>query len=234
MIKKINRPKHLYIHIPFCKNICHYCDFVRFVTNKKTQQKYIKKIILELNELPKNYFKTIYIGGGTPNCLDNILLSLLLKTCKKLLEKKYEFTIECNPEFVDQKQVNIFNTYNINRISIGAQTTNNLILKKYNRKHSFDDVVNAIKILRLNNIDNINLDFIYGFNELKKTDIVNVIKFVKKNKIPHVSFYALELKENSFISKNKIFLSDEKIDDELKLIVSLFKKNNYHRYEVSS
>ena len=120
-IKKINS---LYIHIPFCKNICPYCDFVKFYSNKSWEDQYINRLIEDLNEVEKKFkkFKTIYIGGGTPSILSSENLINLLKTLNKLKKKRCEFTIEANPEDIDDNFLQIIKEYNINRISIGIQS----------------------------------------------------------------------------------------------------------------
>jgi oxygen-independent coproporphyrinogen-3 oxidase len=178
--------EHLYIHIPFCKNICAYCDFVRQLKEDKIANAYIKRVIDEVKRITHK-LTTIYIGGGTPNCLDNKQLNLLLKHARMKLNDKYEFTIELNPEFVTMQQAMILKANGVNRVSIGAQTTNNTILYRFNRQHSLKHVIQAISNLKKVGINNINLDFMYGFNEMKKNDITNAIDFIKTYKIKHVS-----------------------------------------------
>jgi oxygen-independent coproporphyrinogen-3 oxidase len=176
MIAKV---EHLYIHIPFCKSICTYCDFVRFVANNSCIDLYIRKIIDEISYKYKTHqFKTIYIGGGTPNYLNKKNLTLLLSTLKKYLKNKYEFTIECNPEFLTKEQAIILKQNKVNRVSIGAQTTNNNILQKFQRRHTIKNIQEAIQNLRGVDIFNISIDFIYGFNELKDCDIFSATKFI--------------------------------------------------------
>jgi oxygen-independent coproporphyrinogen-3 oxidase len=225
-------PKHLYIHIPFCKSICTYCDFKRFVCNKKDINEYTTKIISEINKKYKDCkFESIYIGGGTPNYLDDQTLSSLLSTLSKLQGKNCEFTIECNPEFVTQNQSAILKTHGVNRISLGVQTVNNKILSKYNRHHTKKDVIKAIKFLRANNIENISVDFMYGFNETSLSDLKKDIVFLKKYKIPHCSFYSLEIKSGSVLNKQNYKLDEDKVQEQLEYIVDHMPLN---RYEVSS
>lgn len=233
MIKKI-KPKHLYIHIPFCKSICTYCDFIRFIKPESEINNYINNLLIKLNKYKKHKFNTIYIGGGTPNSLSNKLLSKLLSKLYILLDHTYEFTIECNPELINENQVKIFNKYKINRVSLGVQTLNTNILKKYNRNHTSEDVINSIKLLNKYKINNINLDFIYGFNELTNKDIIDEFKLIIKYKIKHCSFYSLEVKDNSIISKQDYKLDETKIDNQLKLIEQQFKKLGYLHYEIAN
>jgi oxygen-independent coproporphyrinogen-3 oxidase len=224
-------PKHLYIHIPFCNAICTYCDFKRYIKNDEIKNEYVARIIHDIKKIDNNKFDSIYIGGGTPNCLSDSALSLLLNECKKHCSKKTEFTIECNPESVNDKQVKIFIKNNVNRVSLGVQTTNNALLKRMNRKHNLNDVKNAIKIFRNNNLNNISCDFIYGFNEIKNTDLKTTINFINEYKIPHVSFYSLETKPNSILTKTGYKIKEEKQESDLKYIESHLKLS---RYEISN
>lgn len=233
MIKKV---EHLYIHIPFCKSICSYCDFIRKVANSKIEiDEYLKKIVKQIKkECTGLHFKTIYIGGGTPNCLNDKQLEFLLKNITPYLSKKYEFTIELNPELVTELQGRILYKNKINRVSLGVQSCNDKILKDFKRTHNTKDVQNALKILKTCHINNISVDFIYGYKLMKKQDILNDIKFIKKNKIKHVSFYSLELKEKSILNKSGYIEDDFLIESQLKLIISELKKARYKRYEVSN
>ncbi|MGL4951977.1 MAG: radical SAM protein, partial [Mycoplasma sp.] len=207
--------KHLYIHIPFCKNICTYCDFFRQKIDNGNElvSKYIeliKKQVQEESSLAQ--FSTIYIGGGTPNFLTNSDLANLLNFLKDYIDtsEEFEFTIECNPEFITEEQVIIFKNNYVNRISLGVQILNDKILKELNRGHTVSDVQNAINILKNNGFYNISCDFIYGLENMTENDIVNVLQFVVDNEIKHVSYYALEVKEGSVL-KQKDYLVDEDV-----------------------
>jgi oxygen-independent coproporphyrinogen-3 oxidase len=161
---------------------------MRFVSNERVKQTYINKILEQIKRRHfKKQFETIYIGGGTPNCLSDVLLNKLLHALNKYLAKKYEFTIECNPELLTKTQIAIFKQNNVNRVSIGAQTTNDKLLRQIKRKHTFMNVIEGITNLRKAQITNIAVDFIYGFNEMNTHDLKQAIIFIKKFKIPHVS-----------------------------------------------
>lgn len=234
MIKQ--KVAHLYIHIPFCKNICSYCDFIRKtpISNDEIDS-YLNKIIKQINNECINLkFKTIYIGGGTPNCLTNQQLDFLLINLKKYLVNKYEFTIELNPEFVNDEQIKILMRNQVNRVSLGVQSCNNQILKDFKRIHNLDQVKKSIKILKDNNLNNISIDFIYGYNLMKNSDIIDDIRFVRDYKINHVSFYSLELKTNSLLNKKSYKEDLFLIEQQLKLIIKEMKKIKYQRYEVSN
>jgi oxygen-independent coproporphyrinogen-3 oxidase len=228
--------KHLYIHIPFCNSICTYCDFTRFVCNESIKTKYINKIIRQINLRfdKKNKLDSIYIGGGTPNCLNEQLLNKLLGVCKKLVSTKTEFTIECNPELITKQQALTFKSNKINRISLGIQFCNNKLLKKYGRKTTILSCEQAIRILQSHNISNISGDFIYGLNELTKHDIKSNIEFIKKNKLTHCSFYSLEIKSGSLLNKGGYQINDEKVEEDLSNIEKQLKSIHFNRYEISN
>lgn len=230
--------KHLYIHIPFCKNICTYCDFVRIKTyDTNLIANYCNEIIKQV-KLASNLeqYETIYIGGGTPNYIPDSILEMFLFELSKYIDysSEYEFTIECNPEFLTSNQAKIFHKNKINRVSIGGQILNNKILKLLNRNHNKLDIVNAIKNCYNNNINNISVDFIYNLPFMTIQDIDDIFDFIKLYKIPHISFYSLELKENSILNKKKYKLNIEKDEQQFIYIKSKFEEINYQRYEISN
>lgn len=230
----MNQAKHLYIHIPFCHRICTYCDFYRKKSNSYQEKKnYIEKIILEIKPL-KEKFETIYIGGGTPNFLDDDILDLFLNECKDKLANDYEFTIECNPEFLTLNQASILNKNKVNRVSLGVQTTNENILKLLNRQHKNIDVTNAVRYLNQNNITNISFDFIYNLPLMSLSDLKKDIDFALNNKATHLSFYALEIKEGSTLNKQKYKIDESSENDQFEFLENQLNKSNFKRYEISN
>lgn len=229
-----NKVEHLYIHIPFCEEICTYCDFYRTKTkDQNVVESYVKKIIHEINQ-DNNLYKTIYIGGGTPNFLNDYLLNLLLSSLKNKLQNDYEFTIEANPEFISKTQIEILMKNNVNRISIGVQTTNNNILKLLKRTHNIESVVNTIELLHKYQFKNISCDFIYNLPLLKNSDFNETFSFIDKYKINHISFYSLEIKEGSILNKTKYKLDTNIEESHLELVKKHFKALGYQRYEISN
>lgn len=225
----------LYIHIPFCNKICSYCDFLKVLYFPKISGKYIDKLVEDISTIKKkfNKFKTIYIGGGTPSILSNEELELLLSSLKPLLRKKYEFTIEANPESIDETKLKIFSKFGINRISIGIQTFNINYLKLINRDYNID----YFKLIQLvkKYIDNINVDFIYGLpNETLKDIEYDLNNFLKLN-VNHISLYSLMIESGS-----KLYLdgykeeNQDNLRNQYDLIVKTLSKYKYNRYEVSN
>lgn len=229
--------KHLYIHIPFCNQICAFCDFKRIKTNEyEIMSNYVDKIIRQVQLTSKfNQYETIYLGGGTPNHLPDDLLTKLLKILKMYLTSDhYEFTIECNPDLITNSQAQIMVDNGINRISLGVQTTNDKILKAMHRTHTIADVEQAIRNLLAVDITNISCDFIYNLPNSTLQDLNNDLEFVNKHKLKHVSFYALEIKDNAILNRDHYKINEDDQDEKLLFLETKLKQLGYHRYEVSN
>ncbi len=234
--KKIKKISSLYIHIPFCDSICPYCDFTKFISKDIFKSKYIDELLKDLRKLyKKNYrFKTIYIGGGTPTCLSYLDLKRLLSFTKLLLnEKDYEFTIEANPESIDESKLRLFKSCKINRISIGIQTFNKNLLKTINRDYGIDyfSLINLVKKY----INNINVDLIYGLPNQTKEDLENDLKNIIKLDIKHVSTYSLSINSMSIFYVKKVKeVSEDESRSFYDLILKTLRENGFERYEVSN
>jgi len=227
--------KSLYIHIPFCKKFCPYCDFVKCIYNKTNVDKYLQLVIDWLTKHYANHkFETIYIGGGTPNSLNDQQLELLLPTIKCYASKNSEITIELNPEFVTESQVKILFKNNVNRVSLGVQTLDNDLLKTMNRKNHKEMVSKAIDMLISNGIDNISCDLIYGFKNQTNDSIKNDIDFLIAKDVKHLSLYSLEIKDNSVWGKTGYVTNEEEIEDHLSFAINYLAKQKFIRYEVSN
>ena len=229
--------KSLYIHIPFCDNICPYCDFVKLYKNVSDENKYIDKLIEEISSfnIDKDQLETIFIGGGTPTALSIENLDKLLSYLASNFVSVKEFSIETNPERITEDVCKLFKKYKVNRVSIGAQAANEKSLKTLGRVHTVKQIVDAFNLLKKHYINNINLDFIYGFNEMDENDIYDDIKLVSSLKPTHVSCYALQI-EDKKIYKIKHITSqdDETLAKEYNLLTEKLSSLGYKRYEVSN
>ena len=232
----MKRISSLYVHIPFCESICSYCDFCKMFYNENTCDKYIKVLLKELKDIDiTNKLKTIYIGGGTPSSLSVNQLEILLKNLQNYLDDEYEFTIEVNPETVNEEKVNLFSRYGINRVSIGVQSFDSNILILLNRKHTYDDVKYCVSLLNKYNINNYSFDFIYGIKnqnlEVLKKDLSLAIDLKPK----HLSFYSLILEDNTILKINNYKEEEEdRVREHYDYIYYVLKNNGYVRYEVSN
>ena len=225
----------IYIHIPFCTNICTYCDFCKMYYNKKYIDSYLeclKKEILERYQ--KEKIKTIFIGGGTPTSLDNEELTKLLEITKLFnTEQEIEFTIESNVESLTEDKLKIMKIYGVNRLSIGVQSFNNNIIKILGRNHTKEDIYNKIELAK-KYFNNINIDLIYAV-----TNDINIVKedireFIKLD-ITHISTYSLIIEDKTILKINNYQNIDEDIDFKMyKLIEETLEENNYIHYEVSN
>ena len=229
----MNNIKHLYVHIPFCKSICFYCDFVHQIYNDNIVNEYLISLKKELDFYHLNDLETIYIGGGTPSCLNNDQLDLLLSYFKEY--KPLEYTIEINPETLDLNKVLILKKYGINRVSIGLQSSNDNYLKLMNRHHTYNDVVNCIKLLRDNGINNISIDIMYSLPNQDIQDLDKTLNDVLKLDVPHISLYSLTIEDNTVFKLKNYKPCDEDLEaDMYEYIEDKLLSNNYIHYEVSN
>lgn len=226
--------KHLYIHVPFCKTICSYCDFCHVLYNEKLVDKWLKRIKKDLENKNTEY-ETIYIGGGTPSCLNNKQLEELLSIVKPFSNNVQEYTIEVNPETIDEEKIIILKEYGVNRISIGLQSSNDRLLKLMNRKHNFLDVKNCIELLRKHNINNISLDIIYSLPTQTMDDLKKTLDDVLSLNVPHLSLYSLTIEKGTIFDKlNYSSLDEETEADMYEYIENILIKNNYVHYEIAN
>lgn len=227
---------YVYIHIPFCTNICSYCDFCKIIYNTNYIEKYLNSLEKEIQMRYKGELvKSIYIGGGTPSSLNYEELKKLLNLTNLFnLSDEYEFTIECNIENLDKEKIRLFKEYKINRISIGIQSFDKEVLNILNRKHDSDRVFDIISFIKEEGIPNINIDLIYGVTndfEIVKNDIN---KFLKLN-IPHISCYSLIIEDHTILGINNYKNIDEDIEYRMyNYIENKLLENGYIHYEVSN
>lgn len=235
--------KGLYIHIPFCEKICHYCDFPKMKTSIQNQHAYIKALLNELDFYQDKLqeIETIYIGGGTPSSLPNDLLESLLKAINEKcpLHQVKEFTIEANPSDVTSNFIQLIQKYNVSRLSIGVQSTKTHLLKAIGRTHTYEDIKAMILILQEHQFDNFNFDFIYGIPNQTMNDILDDLSFIQAYQIPHLSFYSLILEEKTIlyhqVQNHQVKLLDEDIVDEMEEeIFRQLTNHRYHKYEISN
>jgi len=227
--------KAIYVHIPFCNNICAYCDFTKFLYHPNYVYPYIEQLIKQIEEKETIDVNSIYIGGGTPSSLPLNLLEKVLISLEKFTHKIKEFTIETNVENINQQFIDLIKKYKVNRLSIGVQTFNDRHLQSIKRKHTFLDINKKIKLLKDNNFENVSIDLIYGLPnqtlEEWKDDLEKAISLDVK----HISLYSLMIEENTIFYLNKVKEKDEDFLEECyNYALSYLKENGFNRYEVSN
>lgn len=193
----------LYIHIPFCKKKCYYCDFISYVNKEEFIESYVQALINEIKESKKNkegyLITTIYIGGGTPSFIDCKYIENIINTIKEnyFISDEAEITIEVNPGTVNKEKLERYIKSGINRISIGLQSSNNEVLKTIGRIHSFEEFLNTYTLARKVGFKNINVDLMFNL-PTQTMDILNdTICKVIELKPEHISLYSLILEENT-------------------------------------
>ena len=235
----------IYIHIPFCHQACHYCDF-HFSTSLKSKSKIIESICSEI-DLRKDFFKTnapiesIYFGGGTPSILSEKELELIiekLKTTFDLSELK-EFTFEINPEDVNDENIENWKKNKIDRFSLGLQSFDDSMLKYLNRKHSGENGLSSIKKIKQAGFKNISVDLIYGIPGLSMETWKNQLEILIELEIPHISAYCLTIEPKTVFGKlltsGKIKPIDEELaQDHYFFMHEFLEKNMLEHYEISN
>lgn len=226
----------LYIHIPFCQSICTYCDFCKMYYDENQANKYLIALEKEIDSIYQNdLLKTIYIGGGTPSCLNIKQIEKLLSITDKLnLSNKYEFTFESNIEHISKELLEILKKHKVNRLSIGIESFNDKMLKLLGRSYSSEIIKRRIELAK-EYFSNINIDLIYGINGQTLNDLKNELdKFFELN-IPHISIYSLILEENTILKVNDYQEINEELNRKMyDYIVSFLEKKGYNHYEISN
>ena len=227
--------KHVYVHVPFCLEICSYCDFKRVYYHKKDVEKYLIQLDQEIYHFTKNNFapETIYIGGGTPSSLSENETKDLLMTIAPLIKgwAIKEYTIEANPRDINEDKLLLWKKFNIDRISLGVQTFNDHLLKSLERDHSVADVIKACKLIKKHQFE-LSIDLIYNLPQQTKNHIETDLQYVTKIEPDHISWYSLIIKEGSKLKNHQIDLQVE--EEFMSIVIEGLKKLNYHHYEIAN
>lgn len=229
--------KSCYIHIPFCKNICTYCDFCKMYYNSAWVDKYLAKLE---EEIKVNYkgekLSTIYIGGGTPTCLSKVQLEKLFNILNVLnREETLEYTIETNVESLNLDKIKLLKKYGINRVSIGVQSILEKNIKYLGRHHDKNKVIKLITMLRENGIENINVDLIYALKNQTIEDLKIDLDFLLNLDVKHISTYSLIIEKNTKLGIENVESIDEEIDYKMyEYICNRLSSENFIHYEISN
>ena len=234
----------IYIHIPFCKKKCDYCDFISYCNNDEYIKQYIENLKKEIkNELQKDKYniKTIYIGGGTPSYINSKYILELLDAINNNSYKieNAEITIELNPGTVTEKKLEDYKRAEINRLSIGLQETHNDLLKQIGRIHTYEEFLDTFNLARKLGFKNINVDLMIGLPNQRIQDIKENLERIIKLNPEHISVYSLILEEDTplyekYINK-EIELPSEELERNMYWYVkNTLEQNEYIHYEISN
>ncbi len=234
----------IYLHIPFCKQACNYCDF-HFSTSMKMKVDFVKAIIQEI-ELRKDVFankfiSSIYFGGGTPSLLSkdelNMIFEKLYRSFK--INADVEITLESNPDDLNFNKILQLKDTPINRLSIGVQSFRDEDLKYMNRAHTATEALNSIKVAQDIGFQNITIDLIYGTPGMSNEDWkYNLRKSFTLN-LPHISSYALTVEEKTplyyqILKKNISPVDEQQSADQFKILMDEMLRYGYEQYEISN
>lgn len=218
--------KSIYIHIPYCKQKCLYCDFNSYSNKETTIEKYFEALKKEIKAYKIENLDTIYFGGGTPSFVD----SKYIKEIIELLPKAKEVTLELNPGTVDEEKFIAYKKMGVNRLSIGLQAIQKDILKEIGRIHTLKDFEEAFNLARKTGFDNINVDLMHGLPKQSLQDFKDSVDYLVNLSPEHISCYSL-------ILHNDIFKNLPTEEDERRMYYyakEKLKENGYNHYEISN
>ena len=234
----------IYIHIPFCKQKCYYCDFISFENKQNEIGQYCKALIKEIQHESKNIkesVSTIYVGGGTPSFVDANYVKQIIEVVKSnyYIQKNAEITVEINPGTVNEEKLKKYKEAGVNRLSIGLQSTKNELLKQIGRIHTFEEFLFSYNLARKTGFQNINVDLMLGLPNQTLEDIEDSLKQIIKIDPEHISLYSLIVEENTKIEKminnGDIMLPEEELERNMYWKTKeILEKNNYKHYEISN
>lgn len=233
----------LYIHIPFCIRKCKYCDFYSLIYDTALEKIFIESLLreMEMTAEKPHCIETIYIGGGTPNCLSphawEKILRKLMKTYR--ISENFEFTVELNPALIDERIIAIFKDFSVNRLSIGIQSFVDRELKTLGRLHSSEEALKTVNFLSKKGFENLSIDLIYSIPGQTVDSFLSSLSIATSLEIKHISIYELTLSRETElyreIERGIIKGLDEEQTEKLYLTGSNFlEQRGFFKYEISN
>lgn len=235
----------IYLHIPFCKQKCSYCDFHFSTTFSTYREKMIDSLCFEIN-LRKDYLggkdlQSIYFGGGTPSLLTKEELKNIFSTIYKNfnLLPGAEITLEANPDDISSEQLKIWKDIGINRLSIGIQSFKQDDLDWMNRAHKVEDALTSVELAKKTGFDNITIDLIYGLPNLRNDEWKDHLEKAIALNVDHISAYCLTIEErtalHSMVKSGKIVpAGEDQQSDHFKILFETLTSNGFEQYEISN
>lgn len=238
-------PRALYIHIPFCTNKCHYCDFTSYVLKGQPVDDYLdgleREMVQTIAALPTDRIDTVFVGGGTPTVLTPPQMERFLASVKKHfpIADDAEFTMEANPGTTDPDKLAAMFAGGVNRISFGVQSFNNELLERIGRIHNVDDVYRSLENARAAGFSNLSIDLMFGLPGQTLEALEDSVNKALALDLPHYSLYSLKVEENTLF--HKLYQRDElplpPEDEEYNMFILLMdrlKAAGYGHYEISN
>ena len=234
----------IYIHIPFCKQACNYCDF-HFSTSLKMKSSFVAALLMEI-ELRKSVFEnqsieSIYLGGGTPSLLNASELTLIFEKLASSfsISPDAEITLEANPDDLTFEKIQELKTSPVNRLSIGIQSFRDADLKFMNRAHTSSEALSSINMCKEAGFTNLTIDLIYGTPGMDENAWLENLQIAFKLNIPHISSYALTVEEKTALHYQILANKTPELDEQqsalqFEILMAEMKNNGYEQYEISN
>lgn len=236
-----NKEIGVYVHIPFCKQKCYYCDFISYCNKDNLIEDYVKAVKKEIRmQNIQSQITTVYIGGGTPSYIDSkYIVEIIDEIKKKNLSKRPEITIEVNPGTVTKEKLKDYKKCGINRLSIGLQSAQDEILKEIGRIHNFEQFLETYQMARKVEFKNINVDLILGIPNQRIKDLKDSLEKTIELQPEHISVYSLIVEDGTPIAnkidKGELELPDEDTERNMYWYVkNTLELNGYIHYEISN
>ena len=240
LLDRDNKEIALYIHIPFCKQKCLYCDFPSFGNMGKFMLDYSQALSKDISSVGERDIKSVFIGGGTPTYLSLEAWNNIKNSIDKLEKAvNLEFTVEGNPGTFTEEKLRLLKRMGVNRLSIGLQAWQNSMLKKLGRIHTIEEFVESYRLARRIGFDNINVDLMFGLPDQTYDEWEETLKNVAELNPEHISCYSLIIEEDTPFGKmyeeEKFKLPDEELERKMySFVVEFLKSKGYHQYEISN
>ena len=235
------RPTSAYIHIPFCTQICYYCDFSKVFIKNQPVDEYLSGLMEEVKFYDLPALRTLYIGGGTPSALSADQLDFLLTNLENVLDLSQleEFTIEANPGDLTANKIEVLKKSKCNRVSLGVQTFDDRMLKKIGRSHNQAQIYETIASLKAAGFHNISIDLIYALPGQTMEQVKDNVAKALELDIPHMSLYSLILENHTvFMNRQRrgnLHLPNEDVESDMfDYILRELEKNGFEHYEISN
>ncbi len=246
MRQRTETPEAVYIHIPFCTNKCHYCDFNSYVLKGQPVHDYLDALEREMEAtvraVPPGAIRTVFVGGGTPTVLTPEQMERFLRSVRAYfpnLDSDYEFTMEANPGTTDLEKLQAMREGGVNRLSFGVQSFDGGLLHAIGRIHSVEDVYRSLENANTAGFENVSIDLIFGLPNQTVAQLNDTLDKALALKLPHHSIYNLKVEENTLFhtlyERGELPLPKE--DDEIEmfhLIMRRMREAGYEQYEISN
>ena len=238
------KPLGIYVHVPFCRSKCHYCDFYSVTdADHRCMRNYLDAVCTHIREAgilaPEYYVDTVYFGGGTPSFLGAEGLAQIMNTIRKSFKvsSSAEITFEANPESVNLRLLRRLRSEGFNRVSLGIQCDDDKILQEIGRPHTYFEAQDAVKMIRRAGFRNLSVDLMYGLPNQSLNAWENTLRNVLNLQPEHISCYGLRLEEGTpmWQVKDQLPLADDDVQADMYLsAVKILRAYGYRQYEISN